>query len=304
MQPSHKTSWPDPSDRPIVAYYRVSTVQQGRSGLGLEAQRESVRRYLNANPGRLIVELTEVESGGKNNRPKVAEALWLCRVYEAKLVIARLDRLSRNVALVAGLLESGVDFVAADMPLANRFTIHLIAAVAEYEAKLISERTKAAFAVAKARGKKRGGPRRADFRDYFKGGSAASAIARSERANARARDMAPLLRELRDAGHSLCAIARKLTAMEIPTPSSRGKQWYPAVVRRHFVYAGEKLPKRRGDKAPRVAHAGKQAQLPMAGCRSKHDCGSDTGSVESRRGSEPSLNSDATAASATALQDW
>jgi DNA invertase Pin-like site-specific DNA recombinase len=262
-QARRETSWPDPKERPIVAYYRVSTVQQGRSGLGLEAQRQSVQRYLSANPGRLIAEITEVESGGKNNRPKVAEALWLCRVYDAKLVIARLDRLSRNVALVAGLLECGVDFVAADMPLANRFTIHLIAAVAEYEAKLISERTKAAFAVAKARGKKRGGPRRPDFRDYFKGGSAASAIASTERVKARARDMAPLLRELRDAGHSLHAIARELTAMEIPTPSSRGKQWCPAVVRRHFVCAGEKLPKRRGDKARRIASAAKQgSSLP------------------------------------------
>jgi len=242
-----------------VAYYRVSTAQQGRSGLGLEAQKQSVWRYLSANPGRLIAEITEVESGGKNNRPKVAEALWLCRVYDAKLVIARLDRLSRNVALIAGLLESGVDFVAADMPLANRFTIHLITAVAEYEAKLISERIKAAFAVAKVRGKKLGGPRRADFRDYFKGGSAASAIARAERAKAHARDMAPLLRELRDAGQSLYAIARELTAMEIPTPSSRGKQWYPAVVRRRFIYAGEKLPKRRGDKALRIASAGRPA---------------------------------------------
>ena len=257
-----KTSWSDPGDRPIVAYYRVSTVQQGRSGLGLEAQRQSVQRYLSANPGRLIAEITEVESGRKNNRPKVAEALWLCRVYDAKLVIARLDRLSRNVALIAGLLESGVDFVAADMPLANRFTIHLMAAVAEYEATLVSERTKAAFAVAKARGKKRGGPRRADFREYFKGGTAASAIASTERVKARARDMAPLLRELRDAGLPLYAIARELTAMEIPTPSSRGKQWCPAVVRRYFVYAGEKLPKRRGDKARRIASAAKRGSSP------------------------------------------
>jgi DNA invertase Pin-like site-specific DNA recombinase len=267
MKAPRKTSWPDPGDQPIVAYYRVSTVQQGRSGLGLEAQQQSVRRYLSANPGRLIAEITEVESGGKNNRPKVAEALWLCRVYDAKLVIARLDRLSRNVALIAGLLESGVDFVAADMPLANRFTVHLIAAVAEYESKLISERTRAAFAVAKARGKKRGGPRRADFREYFKGGSAASAIASTERVKARARDMAPLLRELRDAGHSIHSIARELTAMEIPTPSSRGTQWYPAVVRRHFLYAGEKLPNLRGDKALRSTCAAKQASSPRAPCR-------------------------------------
>ena len=140
------------------------------------------------------------------------------------------------------------------MPFANRFTIHIIAAVAEYEAKLISERTRAAFAVARARGKKFGGPMRADCREYFKGGTIASAIARTERAKARARDMAPLLRELREAGLSLHAMARELTAMEVPTPQ-RARQWYPREVRRLFDYAGEKLPMPRGDKAFRMQHA-------------------------------------------------
>jgi DNA invertase Pin-like site-specific DNA recombinase len=145
--------------RPLVAYYRVSTQQQKRSALGLLAQQDAVRRYIEANPGNVIAELTEIESGRNSARPKLAEALCLCRVYDAKLVIARLDRLARNTALIAKLMETAVEFVAADFPLANRFTIHILAAVAEYEAKLISERTKAAMAAAKARGRKFGGIR-------------------------------------------------------------------------------------------------------------------------------------------------
>ena len=147
------------SDQPLVVYYRVSTEQQKRSGLGLLAQQDSVHRYIAASPGRVLAELTEIESGRSRDRPQLKEALRLCRIYSAKLIIARLDRLARSVAMIAGLLESDVDFVAADMPLANRFTIHILAAVAEYEARLISERTKAAFAAAKARGRKFGNPK-------------------------------------------------------------------------------------------------------------------------------------------------
>jgi DNA invertase Pin-like site-specific DNA recombinase len=145
--------------KPIVAYYRVSTRQQERSGLGILAQQDAIRRYVAANRCKVLAELTEVESGRNDCRPKLAEALWFCRVYDAKLVIARLDRLARSTAMIAGLMKSGVDFVAADKPLANRFTIHILAAVAEYEAHLISQRTKAAFAAAKARGRKFGNPK-------------------------------------------------------------------------------------------------------------------------------------------------
>jgi hypothetical protein len=114
--------------------------------------------------------------------------------------------------------------------------------------------------------------------------------------------MAPLLRELRDAGHSIHSIARELTAMEIPTPSSRGALWHPAAVRRHFIFAGEKLPRLRGNKALRIAHAAKQAPLPMAGSRTEHDQEFDTEPVEPRRGAGSLSDSDATA-SATALRD-
>jgi DNA invertase Pin-like site-specific DNA recombinase len=143
----------------FVAYYRVSTQRQGRSGLGLEAQQTAVRDFLNGGDWRLVAEVTEVESGKGSDRPKLAEALKLCRLHGATLVIAKLDRLARNVAFISNLMESGVEFHAVDFPQANRLTVHILAAVAEHEAKAISERTKAALAAAKRRGVKLGGYR-------------------------------------------------------------------------------------------------------------------------------------------------
>jgi DNA invertase Pin-like site-specific DNA recombinase len=136
----------------FVAYYRVSTRKQGQSGLGLEAQQTTVREYLNGGDWELVGELTEVESGKHSSRPKLIEALRLCRVYNAKLIIAKLDRLSRNVAFVSALMEAGVEFVAVDMPKAGKFTLHIMAAVAEQEADMIAERTRKAMQTAKARG--------------------------------------------------------------------------------------------------------------------------------------------------------
>jgi DNA invertase Pin-like site-specific DNA recombinase len=228
------------SEQPLVAYYRVSTRQQKRSGLGLEAQRISVREYVKASPGKLIAELTEIESGRNSNRPIIKEALWHCRVYGAKLVVARLDRLARSTALIAKLLESGVDFVAADMPMANRFTIHIFAAVAEYEAQLISERVKAAFAAAKARGKPI-----INSNHYSKLSPAAfeAAIrARREKSKARALEYAPLLCVLRDRGESIAGIAAQLDLMGIEPPRNCRK-WYPRTIGRLFRIAGERPPK-------------------------------------------------------------
>ena len=142
----------------FVAYYRVSTDRQGKSGLGLEAQREAVQSYLNGGSWTLAAEVTEVESGKRNDRPELDRALGLCRLYGATLVVAKLDRLARNVAFISKLMESGVDFVAVDFPQANRLTVHILAAVAKHEAAMISQRTKAALAAAKARGVKLGNP--------------------------------------------------------------------------------------------------------------------------------------------------
>jgi DNA invertase Pin-like site-specific DNA recombinase len=231
------------SDRPFVVYYRASTKQQKRSGLGLLAQQDSARRYIKANPGRVLAELTEIESGRSQDRPQLKEALRLCRVYNAKLVIARLDRLARSVSMIAGLLESHVDFIAADMPLANRFTIHILAAVAEYEARLISDRTKAAFAAAKARGKKFGNPK-PETHTFSDAARKARIRAERERSKKRALDFAPLLCDLRDRGQTIQEIAQHLTAIGVERPRG-GNAWGHNTVRRMFEHAGERKPKSR-----------------------------------------------------------
>src|SRR6266478_1021413 len=140
----------------FVSYYRVSTAQQGASGLGLEAQREAVSRHVAGAAGVIVAEFQEIESGKKNDRPQIAAALAACRLRRATLVIAKLDRLARNVHFISSLLESGVDFVACDNPHATRFTIHILAAVAEHEAQAISQRTRAALAAAKRLGNPNG----------------------------------------------------------------------------------------------------------------------------------------------------
>jgi hypothetical protein len=128
-----------------AAYLRVSTEGQGRSGLGLEAQRATVGAHAAATGGLIVSEFVEVESGRKRDRPQLAAALAACRTMRATLVIAKLDRLARNVAFISNLMESGVEFVVADMPIVNRLTIHILAAVAEEEARMISARTRGAF---------------------------------------------------------------------------------------------------------------------------------------------------------------
>ena len=125
----------------FVSYLRVSTQRQGKSGLGLEAQREAVSGYLNGGKWTLVSEIVEVESGKRADRPELAKALSLCRLHRATLLVAKLDRLARNVAFISALMESGVKFVAVDLPQANELTVHIMASMAEYEAKAISART-------------------------------------------------------------------------------------------------------------------------------------------------------------------
>jgi DNA invertase Pin-like site-specific DNA recombinase len=135
-----------------VSYLRVSTQRQGQSGLGIEAQRAAVEQYIQQLNGTLLAEYVEVETGSGKARPILVQSISLCRQRKATLLIAKLDRLARNVAFVSSLMESGVEFVAVDAPYANRLMIHILAAFAEHERTLISERTKAALAAAKARG--------------------------------------------------------------------------------------------------------------------------------------------------------
>ena len=202
----------------FVAYYRVSTDQQGASGLGLQAQRAAVETYLDGGPWRLVAEHTEVESGKRADRPELAKALLACRKHKAKLIIAKLDRLSRNLAFIATLMDSGVEFVAVDNPHANKLTIHILAAVAQHEREAISERTKAALAAAKARGKKLGGPRLAEARKR-------SLAARSTAADAFAANVRPIIEQIRASGvSSLRGVARALTARGVRTARG-GSEW-------------------------------------------------------------------------------
>lgn len=214
----------------FVAYYRVSTERQGRSGLGLEAQREAVTRYLNGGNWGLVAEIVEVESGKRNDRPKLAEALALCRVHNATLIIAKLDRLARNVAFVANLMEAGVEFVACDFPQANRLTIHVLAAVAEHEREMISRRTKEALAAARARGTKLGGYRANALPNAEEARETGRAV-RSQRAQKLAADLRPVIDAIRAEGAvSLRGIAEGLNSRGIPAPS--GGRWSAVQVQR------------------------------------------------------------------------
>jgi DNA invertase Pin-like site-specific DNA recombinase len=217
----------------FVAYYRVSTAKQGASGLGLEAQQEAVRSFLNG--GRFaLVEVTEIESGKRNDRPALAKALALCRVHGATLVIAKLDRLARNVNFISNLMEAGVEFTAVDFPQANRLTIHILAAVAEHEATMISSRTKAALAAAKARGTKLGNPT-SQIGTKAREGALASVVVRKARAAKRSADLLPIMRDIQSSGaDSLREVAAALNTRGIP--AARGGQWSAVQVRR--VLAG------------------------------------------------------------------
>lgn len=213
----------------FVSYLRVSSAKQGRSGLGLEAQRKAVAEYLNGGAWELSGEFVEVESGKLDGRPQLEAALAMCELTGATLVVAKLDRLSRNVAFLAALQDSGARFVAADMPEANELTIHIMAAVAQAERKAISKRTKEALAAAKARGTKLGGNR--GNLDDLRKGPAASAIVRSRASADRAAKVRRQIEVLQSVGViTLRAISDRLNAAGITTP--RGGAWGPSQVKR------------------------------------------------------------------------
>ena len=216
------------ADGKWISYLRVSTDRQGKSGLGLEAQRTAVADYLNGGNWSVVKEFVEVESGKRDDRPVLAEAIKGCRVYGAKLVIAKLDRLSRDAHFLLGLEKAGVDFVCADMPNANRLTVGIMAMVADEERKMISKRTKEALAAAKKRGTKLGG-----FRGVVpnKKARAMAVEALQARANAKAADLAPIIKDLQASGKkSLRAIAEGLNEAGIPT--ARGGEWSSVQVMR------------------------------------------------------------------------
>ena len=218
----------------VVAYYRVSTEAQGRSGLGLEAQREGVTMLCLQRGWEIIAEFTEVESGKRNDRPHLLAAMKRAKVTGSRLVIAKLDRLSRNVAFLAQLQESGAQFTAADMPEADEFTVHILAAVAQRERKLTSNRTRSALAAAKARGVRLGNPNGAAAIQRAGKGNAAALLAVRENAVGRAAEYAETIADVRAGGAtSLPAIARELNERGIVT--ARGGRWHPSSVRNLLI---------------------------------------------------------------------
>jgi DNA invertase Pin-like site-specific DNA recombinase len=233
----------------FIAYYRVSTGRQGKSGLGLDAQRAAVETYLNGGDWAIVAEFTEVESGKNSDRPALDKALAAARLHRASLVVSKVDRLTRSVAFLSRLLEAGVDVRFADLPqiegATGRFLLQQMVAVAELEAGMISARTKAALAQARKRGVKLGGRRRKVisvnphgkkiYGEVVKGSASARAKAVAvvqQRADGRAADIAPTIKALQAAGAtSLRAIAAGLNAQHIPTARGAG-EWTAVQVSR------------------------------------------------------------------------
>ena len=214
----------------VVAYERVSTARQGASGLGLQAQRTTIDAYAASRGAEVLARFTEVESGKRADRPELTKALHLAKVTGATLVIAKLDRLSRNAAFLLTLRDSGVRFVAVDLPEANDLTVGIMALVAQAEREAISRRTKEALAVAKARGTRLGNPNgAAALRRAGKGGAALRATV-AHNADRHAQDLAEVIGDIRRAGsESLRAIAAELNTRGILT--RRGGVWHVSTVR-------------------------------------------------------------------------
>jgi DNA invertase Pin-like site-specific DNA recombinase len=225
-------------ERPMqdfIAYYRVSTKAQGASGLGLEAQKKAVQDFAARNGARLVKEFLEVESGKKADRPELAAALAFAKRAGGVLVVAKLDRLARNVHFLSGLMQAGVDFLAVDNPHANKLTVHVMAAMAEYEREAISARTKAALAQVKERGGLLGSARPGHWEGHEearrRGGEKGRARARkaiTQKARAEYRDILPMVKEMREKGMSLRAIAAALNAQGHKT--RRGKAFLASTI--------------------------------------------------------------------------
>jgi DNA invertase Pin-like site-specific DNA recombinase len=208
------------ADRPFVAYYRVSTDKQGKSGLGLEAQIAAVQQHTKRSGSEIAAAFQEVETGKHSDRPQLQAALKLCRQKKAVLVIAKLDRLSRDPDFIGSLLKAEIDFVACDMPTANKLTIRIMAAIAEHEREATSQRTKEALQAAKARGQKLGNPRPNMAKIHSQ---------RTHHARQFRESVYPLIKQLKDEGKTLRAIADYLNERGIRSQNNR--QWHLEAVR-------------------------------------------------------------------------
>lgn len=214
----------------VVAYYRVSTEGQARSGLGIDAQRQAVRTLCEGRGWQLIAEHTEVESGKVATRPELIAALHHAKITGGLLVVAKLDRLSRSVAFLSALQDSGARFIAADMPEATELTVHIMAAVAQAERKAIGKRTKEALQAARAAGRTLGNPNGAAALRRANKGNVNALVVIKENADSYAYNLSPIITDLRAKGSvSLLSIAKELNERHIQTP--RGGKWYPSSVR-------------------------------------------------------------------------
>ena len=225
-----------------IKYLRVSTATQGQSGLGLEAQEAVITQYLNGGTWEVIAEFVEIESGKRDdNRPKLQCAIQLAKATGAKLLIAKLDRLSRNAAFLMSLNDSGVDFICCDNPHANKLTIGVLALVAQDEAERISLRTRQALAAAKARGVKLGGDNEKVPTDHLKQyGNTYGIEALKQKADEKAESLRPIIEPLLDDYTTLKAVADKLTSMSVLT--ARGNtNWHPTSVARLLDRLGLEL---------------------------------------------------------------
>lgn len=210
----------------FVSYLRVSTRRQGESGLGLEAQRKAVEDYLNGGDWELMEEYVEIESGKKSERPELHKALKHARVTGSTVIVAKLDRLSRNAAFLLALQDSGVQFVCADMPEANNFTVGIMALVAQQEREAISRRTREALKAAKARGTKLGNPNGAAALRRANKGNVAAVATIQQKAQDHAEDLREVVDAIRSDGvASIRGIAQELNARGMRTP--RGGEWHP-----------------------------------------------------------------------------
>jgi DNA invertase Pin-like site-specific DNA recombinase len=222
-----------------ISYYRVSTDKQGESGLGLEAQQVDAGKLIVERDGVEIANYTDIETGKNSDRPELAKAIQHAKMANATLVVAKLDRLARNVAFTAALMDSGVNFICCDCKDANRFTLHILAAVAEEEARKIGERTKKALAAAKARGKKLGSKKPGRWLKKANGWAAAkdkAVVACQKKARKAYEIVLPSIKQLRDEGHTTDEIAAWLNAQGFLTTArksfTRAAVW--RILRRYF----------------------------------------------------------------------
>ncbi|WP_116786853.1 recombinase family protein [Flavobacterium psychrotrophum] len=210
----------------FIAYYRVSRKEQGASGLGLSAQRSAVEKYVASQDGKILMDFTEIETGtNKRTRVEIQKAIQLAKKEGAVLIIAKLDRLARNVSFVSSLMDASIEFLAVDMPSANNFTIHIFAALAEAEAKLISSRTKHALAELKLRGVKLGNPDNLTKEARAKG---VKAIKDNALNNDRNRQAQSIISNCKEKGMTFRQIAAYLNELNFKT--RYGKQFLPASV--------------------------------------------------------------------------